>query len=476
MSNFNRREFLERSMLAAAAAAMPATPLLANAVPERRAGANDVLRIAVCGVKGRGLAHVGEWAGMKDVQVAAICDIDENQIHNALSTIEKKAGNKPVYYQDFRKLMEDKSIDAVSIATCNHTHTLIAINAVIAGKHVYVEKPLSHNVWEGRKLVEAARKYNKVVQHGTQSRSGGNYRKTAAFLAEGKLGAIKLSRGLCYKRRKSIGKKADAPVPQGVDYNLWLGPAPERPFNPNHFHYEWHWSWDTGNGDIGNQGVHEMDKARWYLGKNTHPLKVTSIGGRFGYEDDGETPNTQIVVCDYGDSQLMFEVRGLETDKYMNELVGNVVHCKEGYVAGTTAFDLKGQKISMDVKDDGRATNHFRNFIEAAKSGKHETLNADVLDGHLSASLCHLANISYRLGELKPITKDDPFTSEDGNEAFSRMRKHLTENGVDLSKTQLRVGRTLSFDPKSEKFVGDPEADKLLTREYRKPFVVPENP
>jgi predicted dehydrogenase len=484
MSSMNRREFLQGSMMAAAAASLP-SPLLANT---RRAGPNDVLRIAVCGVKGRGLAHVGEWAAMKDVQVAAICDIDENQIHNAMSTVEKKAGNKPVYYQDYRKLMEDKSIDAVSVATCNHTHTLISITAVIAGKHVYVEKPLSHNIWEGRKLVEAARKYNRMVQHGTQSRSGGGHRKAAAFLAEGKLGAIKVSRGLCYKRRGSIGKKPEGPIPKGVDFNLWLGPAPERAFNPNTFHYNWHWRWDTGNGDIGNQGVHEIDKARWYLGKNTLPLKVTCIGGRFGYEDDGETPNTQIAMFDYGDSQLMFEVRGLETDKYVpaglepdkaksaGEGIGNVVHCKDGFIAGSNAYDLKGNRIQMDVKDDGRATNHFRNFIEAIKTGKHETLNADVLDGHLSAALCHLANISYRLGEQRPITKDDPFTVEEGNEAFNRTRKHLTENGVDLSKTQLTVGRTLSFDPKNEKFVGDPEADKLLTREYRKPFVVPENP
>jgi len=468
MSKLNRREFLERSVMAAAAAAMPA--------PERRAGPNEMLRIAVCGVKGRGLSHVGEWSAMKDVQVAAIVDIDENVIHDAMTKVEKASGNKPTYYQDFRKMLEDKSIDAVSVATCNHTHTLISIHSVMAGKNVYVEKPLSHNIWEGRKLVEAARKYNKVVQHGTQNRSGAAQRKAAAFIAEGKLGPVKVSRALCYKSRKSIGKKMDGPVPKGVDYNLWLGPAPERPFNPNFFHYNWHWHWDTGNGDIGNQGVHEIDKARWFMGKTTLPLKVTSIGGRFGYEDDGETPNTQIVVFDYGDSQLMFEVRGLDSEKYMGEAIGNVVHCKDGYVANYAAFDLNGKKIAMDVKDDGRATNHFRNFIEAVKAGKPELLNADVLEGHLSASLCHLANISYRLGELRPITKDDPFTCEEGNEAFSRTRKHLTDNGVDLSKTQLRVGRTLSFDPAKEKFVNDPEADKLLTREYRKPFVVPENP
>src|SRR5579859_3133317 len=477
MSHLSRREFLGRSIsAAAAAAAVPSLPSLASAASERRAGPGEMLRIAVCGVKGRGLEHIGQWSSMKDVQVAAIVDIDENVIHDAMSRVEKNGGSKPAYYKDFRKMLEDKSIDAVSVATCNHTHTLISISSVIAGKHVYVEKPLSHNIWEGRKLVEAARKYNKVVQHGTQNRSGGAQRKAAAFLAEGKLGPVKVSRGLCYKSRKSIGKKPDGPVPKGVDYNLWLGPAAERPFNPNFFHYNWHWHWETGNGDIGNQGVHEMDKARWFMGKSTLPPKVTSIGGRFGYEDDGETPNTQITVFDYGDSQLIFEVRGLDTEKYMGEAIGNVVHCKEGYVANYAAFDLGGKKISMDVKDDGRATNHFRNFIEAVKAGKPEMLNADVLEGHLSASLCHLANISYRLGELRPITKDEPFASEEGNETFIRTRKHLSDNGVDLGKTQVRVGRTLSFDPAKEKFVNDPEADKLLTREYRKPFVVPENP
>ncbi|HLY75536.1 MAG TPA: Gfo/Idh/MocA family oxidoreductase [Planctomycetota bacterium] len=477
MSHLSRREFLGRSIsAAAAAAAVPSLPSLASAASERRAGPGEMLRIAVCGVKGRGLEHIGQWSSMKDVQVAAIVDIDENVIHDAMSRVEKNGGSKPAYYKDFRKMLEDKSIDAVSVATCNHTHTLISISSVIAGKHVYVEKPLSHNIWEGRKLVEAARKYNKVVQHGTQNRSGGAQRKAAAFLAEGKLGPVKVSRGLCYKSRKCIGKKPDGPVPKGVDYNLWLGPAPERPYNPNFFHYNWHWHWETGNGDIGNQGVHEMDKARWFMGKSTLPLKVTSIGGRFGYEDDGETPNTQITVFDYGDSQLIFEVRGLDTEKYMGEAIGNVVHCKEGYVANYAAFDLGGKKISMDVKDDGRATNHFRNFIEAVKAGKPEMLNADVLEGHLSASLCHLANISYRLGELRPITKDEPFASEEGNETFIRTRKHLSDNGVDLGKTQVRVGRTLSFDPAKEKFVNDPEADKLLTREYRKPFVVPENP
>jgi predicted dehydrogenase len=467
MTTLKRRTFLGASLAGAGALAFPSLG---------RAGANDQFRVGVVGVKGRGMSHVGELAKGKDVQIAAICDIDENIIEPAMKLAEKNSGTRPVHYRDIRKMLEDKSLDAVSIATCNHTHTLNALWAVQAGKHVYVEKPLSHNVWEGRKLVEAARKYGRVVQHGTQSRSSGNCRRTAAYLAAGKLGKISVSRGLCYKRRTSIGKEAERPIPEGVEYDLWLGPAPVKPFTRNRFHYNWHWMWDTGNGDLGNQGIHEMDKARWYLGKNVHPNKIVAVGGRFGYEDDGETPNTMVVVADYGDAQILFEVRGLETEAYLGEKIGNVVHAEKGRVSGTTAYDPDGKKLVMDAADDGRAGDHFQNFVAAAKAEKPEMLNADVLEGHLSCAVVHLANISYRLGEKRPIEKDDPFAYESGNEAFRRMRDHLKANHVDLAKTMLTVGRTISFDPATEKCVGDAEADKLLTREYRKPYVVPENP
>jgi len=485
MTQFSRRKFLGSSVLAAAtfagkglasAAEGVGLPAVANTGPAK-AGANDILRVAVCGVKGRGGSHVSAFSGMKDVHVAAIVDIDERVAGNAVDSIEKKSGKKPAYFQDFRKMLEDKSIDAVSIATCNHTHTLIAIHSVLAGKHVYVEKPLSHNVWEGRQLVNAARKHNRIVQHGTQSRSSGGCRKSAAFLAAGKLGKVQIGRGLCYKRRGSIGKTPEEAVPPGVNYDLWLGPAPERPFTKNRFHYNWHWHWDYGNGDIGNQGVHEMDKARWYLGKSTLPNKVISVGGRFGYEDDGETANTQVCLYDYGDSLMIFEVRGLDTDAFMTQKIGQIAHCEKGYLAGTTAFDTTGAKLGLDAKDDGRDGDHFRNFINAIKSGKHEDLNADVLDGHLSSALGHLGNISYRLGELQPMSKDNPFGTYDaGNEAFARMREHLKAQGVNLDKSLLRVGPLLSFDPQAEKFVGNDAANKLITREYRKPFVVPEVP
>jgi len=471
MTPMNRRRFLGAGLATAAAMAAP------GAAQDKPAGANDRVRIATVGVRGQGGAHVRLWSAMKDVDVAAICDIDESVIAESMKRSEEKSGKKPKYYQDYRRLLEDKSIDAISIATTNQTHTLIALSALQAGKDVYVEKPLSHTIWEGRKLAEAVQKYGRVLQHGTQSRSDGRRRQATEFLAAGKLGPVRVSRGLCYKLRPTIGKKPDGPVPAGVDYNLWLGPAPERPFNPNRFHYNWHWNWDYGNGDIGNQGIHEMDVARWMLGKKGLPRKVVSIGGRFGYEDDGLTPNTQIALFDYGDSLLIFEVRGLPTPKYKEVLIGNVVHARDGIVTtpnGVEAFGADGQSVKKFTWDGSK--DHFRNFIDVVKSRNSADLSANVLEGHLSCVLVHLANISYRLGDQRPLSKDEPFGSySEGNETFLRMRDHLRENDVPIDTTMLRVGRTLEFDPDKEVFVRDAEANQMLRREYRKPFVVPES-
>ena len=487
MTQFSRRQFLGNSALAAAAAAVSSIPVL-GAELRRSVGANERLRIAVIGVKGRGLEHLNQWLKMADVEVAAICDIDENVIHGAMDRAEKVSGKKPAYFQDLRKLFEDKSIDAVSVATCNHWHSLAGIWAVQAGKHAYVEKPISHNVFEGRKLVEAGKKHNKVVAVGTQCRSMKGMREAIDFLHSGKLGKVKIARGFCYKSRKSIGKKPDGPVPKGVDFDLWLGPAAERPFNPNRFHYNWHWFWDTGNGDLGNQGVHQVDIARWGLNKNEHPISTISVGGRLGYEDDGETPNTQITVQDYGDAQLIFEVRGLDTDKYRDKsiqdkagqvAIGDVFECTDGTLVIPTyssgiAYSPKGELIQRFGGGDDSA--HFRNFIDAIKSNRPESLNAPAIEGHLSAASCHLANISHRLGTLKPLSTEDPFgKNEAGNETYRRFRDHLKENGVDLEKTKFVMGREIKFDSKSETATGDAEATKLLTREYRKPYVVPEN-
>jgi len=478
MARFTRREVLEQSLLAAAAVAVPAVPALASEPSGPRAGANELLRIGVVGVRGRGLAHVSTFSNFKDCQVVALCDIDPNSVHEATKRVETKSGKRPAYYPDFRKMLEDKSIDAVSIATTNHTHSLFAIWAMQAGKHVYVEKPVSHNVWEGRKAVEAARKYKRVCQTGTQCRSSKGLKEAMAFLHEGKLGKVKVARGLCYKRRTSIGKKEDGPVPAGVDYDLWLGPAPVRPFNPSRFHYNWHWHWDYGNGDLGNQGIHQMDIARWGLGKKELAKKAVSVGGRLGYEDDGETPNTQIVWLDYGDSELLFEVRGLETDAYREAKIGVIFHCEKGYMVNptytsATVFDPDGNKVQTFA--GGRDEDHFRNFVDCVMGGKPGELNADIEEGHLSSALCHLGNVSHRLGELKATYKANPFPeSEAAADTFHRMKEHLDQNGVKATLSQVSVGRTLSIDPKTETCVGDAEANKLFTREYRAPFVVPE--
>jgi predicted dehydrogenase len=476
MERISRRELLERSMMAAVAAAAPALPAAAEA-PPRAAGPNDILRVAVVGVKGRGLGHVSHFANMKDVHVAAVCDIDENVISSAMKTAEAKSGKKPAYYADLRKLLEDQSIDAVSIATTNHWHTLAALWTIQAGKDAYVEKPTSHNVWEGRKLIEAAKKYNRVVAAGTQRRSHASHLQAMEFMHSGKLGKLKSVHGVCYKRRGSIGRRADGPVPPGVDYDLWLGPAPVRPFNPNRFHYNWHWFWDYGNGDLGNTGVHDTDVIAWGVRKAELPRKAVCLGGRFGYEDDGETPNTQIAAMDYGDLQVVYEVRGLETAPFHDFRYGVVFHCAEGYVVAALqtagAFTPKGERIqAFTGRNDDE---HFRNFVDAVKSRRPDAVRAGPLEGHLASGLCHLPNISYRLGEPKPFGTEAPFGDfELANECYRGTRDHLKENGVDLAKTAFRMGRVLTFDPKAETFAGDPEANALLRREYRKPFVVPE--
>jgi predicted dehydrogenase len=371
-------------------------------------------------------------------------------------------------------MLEDKSIDFISIAAPNHWHVLASIWGIQAGKDVYVEKPLGHNVWEQRKLVEAARKHEKIVQMGNYTRSLGSHRSAIDYLRSGKLGKVKLARGLCYNKRGSIGKKPDGSPPPGVDYNLWLGAAPERPFNPNRFHYNWHWNFDFGGGEIANNGIYYLDVARWGIGKNEHPKKAVSIGGRLGYEDDGNTPNTQIGILDYGDVQIVIEIRGLETAPYKDVTMGNVFHCEKGTLAsgirGTAAFSPEGELLE---KFTGTG-DHFRNFVDAVKSRKREMLTSEVLEGHLSTTLCHLPNISHRLGEPKPLGEVAAPGGDAGAEAVERMRAHLKDNGLDPAKTLVHAGPLLEFDGAAEKFAGNPAADALLRREYRKPFVVPD--
>ncbi len=475
LRSLTRRELLGRAALAAAAA--PAARW-APALEGRKAGPNETLRVAVVGVKGRGANHLAEFLKMKDVEVAAVVDVDPRVAEGPLKTVEKKYGKAPAFHKDARKMIEDRSIDAVSIATTDHTHALLSIWSMQAGKHVYVEKPVSHNIFEGRKAVEAARKYRRICQAGHQYRSSEGNRAAMAFLHEGGLGKIRVVRGIHYGRRGSIGKRPDGTPPEGVDYGLWLGPAPERPFNPNRFHYNWHWFWDYGASDLTANGVHHVDLLRWGIDRKELARRVASAGGRYGYEDDAETPNTQIAWFDYGGCELILEVRGLDTPAYRNVRTGLFFEGEGGVMVkptltSATVFDRDGKEVRSFAGGGG---DHFRNFVDAIRSGKPSDLACDIEEGHLSAALCHMAQVSYRLGAPRPMSKDRPFGIEAADETFERMRKHLEDEGVKAGATQVRVGPVLEFDPKTERFVGNDAANKdlIMRREYRKPFVVPD--
>lgn len=482
MSRPTRRTFLKSSVAASAAFTISGTKSSGRVI-----GANDTIRAAVAGLNGRGSAHVDELAKMDGVQVVALIDPDKNTYPLRVKHVELRGRNTPATYTDLRRALDDKNIDVLSIATPNHWHALMTIWACQAGKDVYVEKPCSHNVHEGRIAVDAARKYERIVQHGTQGRSEKRWAQVAEIARTGKLGKLLISRGLCYKRRESIGTKADAAPPQNLDFNLWLGPAPDVSYNPNYVHYNWHWFWPFGNGDIGNQGVHQMDIARWMIPGATLPSEVMTWGGRFGYTDQGETPNTMVTIMRFGETPLVFEVRGLETDPYHGERSGNTFHFEAGVVTGHGFFPT-GSKNAAPLPDveasRGPGGGHFENFIAAVRSRKVDDLNADILDGHYSSALCHLANISYRtgrdvaddsvydhLGSASPAGTTEPF-----GDAVLRTFEHLEKNGVMRKGLRARVGPTLHFDPKTEQFVSGnaKAANALLTRDYRAPFVVPE--
>jgi len=497
MRTLDRRDFLNESALLASTAALLAgtTEILADEPQSANKGATEKLRVAVVGVRGRGMAHVHGFAGKNNCVITTVCDADKGVISRAMEDIDEKQGKAPKFEQDIRKVVADKDIDIIAIATPNHWHALMAIWAIQNGKHVYVEKPVSHNVLEGRRIVQAARKYKKICQAGTQSRSNTGMREAIAFLHSGKLGKVKLAKGLCYKLRPSIGKvKGPQQPPKTVDYDLWCGPAPKKPLMRKHLHYDWHWVWDTGNGDLGNQGIHEMDKARWGMGKNSLPRAVMSVGGRFGYIDDGETANTQVIYFDYGDSELVFEVRGWPsaspfpgklspktpkagTKKWPN-FVGNIWYCENGMVvstsySGAVAYSKDGEVIK--VFKGGRDQAHFDNFVKAVRSGKHTDLNGDIEEGHLSSAMCHLGNISHRVGSNEEFgKKDSPFGIKPADEAFAKMTEHLKANKINIEGAKYRLGKKLPLDQSKETFVGSREADKLLTREYRPGFVVPD--
>ena len=496
MNNLTRRNFLKTSALAAGAAALSARSW------GQVAGANGDVRVAVLGLNGRGRNHVTSLAALKGVRITALCDPDTAVLERAKQSLgEKGAGVKT--FTDLRELFASPEVDAVTIATPNHWHALAAIWAMQAGKDVYVEKPVSHNIWEGRQIIAAAKKYNRIVQAGTQIRSGEGLQEAVAWIRAGNLGKITASRGFCYKRRDSIGKtEGEQALPTTVNYDLWSGPAAMVPLRRKRLHYDWHWVNLTGNGDVGNQGIHQMDVARWFLGESGLPRHSLSIGGRLGYVDDGESPNTQVVVHDYATAPLIFEVRGLPAkadgrassaaggaegaaaaagsmDKYRGVSIGNVVDCEGGYLVTkeyftATAYD-KADKV---VKEFRGVDRHMQNFIDCVRSRKAAELYGPIEEGHLSSALCHLGQVSHLLGHaVAPGAMAEQIS---GNkllvEAHGRMIEHLGANNVDLGRTPATLGLPLAIDSKTERFTGESAAaaNAMLSREYRKSFVVPQ--
>src|SRR5262245_21326234 len=409
MPELDRRLFLHASALALPAA-------VARGAADKP---SERVRLAVLGLNGRGRGLMRGFASLPGVEIAALCDPDSRVAKKALAALPASHKRTPKVVQDLRKVNDDPDVDAVVVATPDHWHALATVWACQAKKHVYVEKPISHNLAEGRRMVQAARKYGRVVQVGTQRRSAEHLMKAHDLVRSGKLGKVPFARAWIAGNRKSIGRRKDGPAPEGVDYDLWLGPAPERPYNPNRFHYNWHWNWDYGGGEIANNGIYLLDTARWGLGKNEHPRGVLCVGGRFGYEDDGQTPNTQIAAYDYGDARILLEVRGLKSDKCRDLAIGRVFEAEKGTLisggGGVAAYTPEGEVLE---KFTGGG-DHFRNFADAVKARKREDLTSEVAEGHLSTSLCHLANLSYRLGEARTMEADEPFgANAEANEAY----------------------------------------------------------
>lgn len=453
----NRRDFIKKTTLSAAGIAVGTSVFSAKSYANIM-GANDRVILGSIGIRGRGKNLIENFSGMykKGVSIKTICDVDSQFFKERVAlAAENQKGNKPGTETDMRKVFEDKDIDAVAIAVPNHWHALSTIWACQAGKHVYVEKPSSHNVWEGRKMVEAARKYDRVVQVGFQNRSNNNVMEAMNFLHSGGIGEVYMARGTCFKPRKSFGIAPNSAPPSTLNYDMWLGPANSRPYNEKKGHYNWHWHWDTGNGDTGNQGPHQFDIARWGLNKNVHPIKVQSMGGIFGVtkqECSQETPNTQISTFEYEDGKILeFETRGRYTNAEANEgiKIGNLFYGSDGWMEinggtwraykerETEPFAGSGMSSGAAVGGDNSfrtapdSSGHFGNFIKAVKSGNRFHLNCDIETGHMSTVLPLIANIAYRTGE------------------------------------------TLKFNGEFENFIDNEAADLLLTRRYRYPYIVP---
>jgi predicted dehydrogenase len=484
MQKHSRREFGKIAGLAAGAVFAPSLNAL---------GANEEIRIGVCGVHKQGFANARAMQELDGVRVVALCDPDRAVLAQRVADFaERFDGAKVDAHIDYREMLDRKDIDAVVVATPNHWHALIGIYACQAGKDVYVQKPLAHCIWEGRQLVRAAEKYNRIVQTGTQNRSDTGLLEFYSYLAAGTLGKVKMARGICYKARASIGK-SDTPIPppETMDYNLWLGPAQDEPIYRPRYHYDWHWDFNTGNGDLGNQGVHELDLLRWALEDDKSlPTRVVNFGGRFVWNDAGNTPNMQYVAYEYNGVPVIFEARNMwltpdvkAEPNFMGCRTGVVITCEDGYFVGGRGggwvYDNDGKKVKQFVGDGGKG--HFANFIQAMRSRKESDLRAPAIKGHLGACMAHQANISYRVGsKVSPDELRERMSGDkEATDAIERYGEQLASWNVDFKKEPWTAAISLEFDAKKERFMGTGElvdqANAMLRRsEYRKPFVVPE--
>lgn len=479
---FDRRKFIQTT--AATAGSLMITGTKSSYGSE---SANDRVRIAVVGLNGRGKAHIQGWMGADNVEIAYLVDPDSKVLAARMKDLEKKTKGKLTTKAtaDIRTVLEDDSVDAISIATPNHWHSLMTIWAAQAGKHVYVEKPISHDVVEGRIVVEAQQKYGVVVQHGTQRRSDAGIAGLHEALKSGKLPRLKIAYGYCCKPRGGIGFKKNQPAPSHLDWDLWKGPAIIDQYHANFVHYNWHWFWATGNGDMNNQGTHQLDVARWALDDDqTHPVRVMGMGGRFEWGDQGETPNTMFAMAEYPNGQMVFfNVRNVNHKGYKRQ-VYNEYYLEDGSViTGESKYMIRrpGAKQPEPLKlEPGKVTpgGNWASFIAAVRAGDPGMANGNAKEAHYGSVLGHLMNNSYRMGEKVPFNeKAVRFgDNQDAAEHFGRLHNIMEDQvGVPVDKAQYVVGPTLEFDPKTERHIGEhaAEANSLLKAPNNKGFEVP---
>jgi len=474
MGAITRRDFMKSAVAAGAITILPSS---------RVRGANDSIRVGLIGCGGRGTgAHLPGFAGLDGVVVVAVSDPDKERMAGAAKVIESKYGNKAEQHLDMRRLLDRKDIDVIANATQNYWHGLSTIWACQASKHVYVEKPLSHYIWEGRQMVNAARKYNRIVQCGTQHRSEAHFVEAIQWIREGNLGAIKHIVAFANKRRSSCGKrKTPLPIPESIDYDLWCGPAKKVPIYRDRLQYDCSFDWNTGDGESCNQGVHEIDVARWCLGEEGLPRRVISLGGRFVFNDACDVPNSQITFYDFPTAPVLYEVHNLtkakdsqEMPNYRGEGVGVIVECEGGSVSlyRGIAWDRGGK----EVRKFAGGGDHFANFITAVRKGAPKELNAEILMGHVSTAVCHMGNISYRLGrtasrkQMQARLADTPLFLP----MFERFMEHLTAHGIDVDVRTVTLGPWLSIDIENERLQRNRAGNRLVRGTYRTPYTVPE--